>query len=396
MHTHPWPSLAALEAVTVCLAVLVSVLSGQDPRIDDPDLAGVADRLAVAVNSQWNDEAELRQLNDPYPMPVHWDPADPDVVAGWPVLVKLATTGAGWSGPVAGTWANDPAGLAGADNDLVDVLDRVPTRRLVVLGEPGAGKTILLVRLVLDLLSRRRPGGPVPVLLPLAAWNPEDQDLRSWIVRRLITDHSGLAEPAPGGTSVTRAQALLDAGLIVPVLDGLDEIPKAVRGSALARINDAMRPGEPLVLAARTAEYRKAVCPPDGVEVRLTGAAGITLCPLDVSVVSDYLRGSAGGSIAAARWDAVLSTFAAEDPPPVAQALTTPLLVALARSIYNGRSTPLCMSQSLPSRHRPGSTQGAGWRWVRPRLDQRLACHCHASGRTRDSGADAWWPGSPV
>jgi hypothetical protein len=40
---------------------------------------------------------------------------------------------------------------------------------------------------------------------------------------------------------------------------------------------------------------------------------------------------------AAARWDTVLSTFTADCPPPVAQALTTPLLVTLARAIYNPR-----------------------------------------------------------
>jgi hypothetical protein len=43
---------------------------------------------------------------------------------------------------------------------LADVLERVPTGRLVVLGEPGAGKTILMVRLVLDLLARRAGDGP--------------------------------------------------------------------------------------------------------------------------------------------------------------------------------------------------------------------------------------------
>jgi len=37
------------------------------------------------------------------------------------------------------------------------VLARVPTRRLVVLGEWGTGKTMLMVRLVLDLLARREP-----------------------------------------------------------------------------------------------------------------------------------------------------------------------------------------------------------------------------------------------
>jgi NACHT domain len=336
VRTHPWPSLVVLEAVTVCLAVVVLALSSRDHG--EPDLVGVADRLAVAVKRQWNDEAQLRQLGDPYPMSVRWDPADPGLVADWPALVRLASTGAGWPRPPGGTtWAHDPAGLTGTDNGLVDVLDRVPTGRLVVLGEPGAGKTILLVRLVLDLLSRRRPGEAVPVLLPLGSWNPEDQDLRSWIVGRLITDHRALAEPASGGTGVTQARALLDECLIVPVLDGLDEIPEEVRGSALARLNDAMRPGESLVLAARTGDYRAAVRPLGGVGVLLTGAAGITLRPLDASIVSDYLRDSAGGMAAAARWDTVLSTLTAERPPPVAQALTTPLLVTLARAIYNPR-----------------------------------------------------------
>lgn len=71
--------------------------------------------------------------------------------------------------------------------------------------------------------------------------------------------------------------------------------------------------------------------------MRLTGVAGIELCPLDAAVVADYLRSSAGGPIAAARWDPVLRAFAADHPPPVTQALTTPLMVTLARIIYNLR-----------------------------------------------------------
>jgi hypothetical protein len=340
VRTHPWPSLAVFGTIA-CLVALVQAWLEREHRanvsVGDLDLVRVADRLAIAVRSEWNDEAARRQLNDPFAMPVRWDPCDPRLVADWPSLTRLASTGPGWPVPQVETWAVDPAGLAGADNELVDVLYRVPTRRLVVLGEPGAGKTMLLVRLVLDLLSRRPSGGAVPFLLPLSSWNPADEGLHSWIVRRLITDHSALAEPAPDGMGVNQAQALVESGLILPVLDGLDEIPDAVRGYAIARINDAMRPGEPLVLAARTAAYRVAVCPPDGVEVRLAGAAGITLRPLDVSAVSDYLKGTAGGPTAAARWDKVLSTFSADSPPPVAQALTTPLMVALVRAIYNPR-----------------------------------------------------------
>ena len=155
-------------------------------------------------------------------------------------------------------------------------------RLLVVLGEPGAGKTILLIRLVLDLLARRSLEDPVPVLIPLASWNPTPtgQDLYRWLEARLITNHPGLADPAdpvPGGTATSRGRALLNAGLILPVLDGLDELPDAVRGPAIARINEALRPGQRLVLAARSQPYQEAVRPAGGVEVCLTGAAGIEL-----------------------------------------------------------------------------------------------------------------------
>jgi len=332
---HPWQSLAVLTVVTIVLAALGVVLTGGDPV--SVDLAGVADGLAIAVSVQWEAEARWRQLNDPYPMRVHWGAADPDVVADWPALVRLATTGPGWPVPAPGKWAAGPAELAGADNDLVDVLGRVPTGRLVVLGEPGAGKTILLVRLVLDLLARRGPGEAVPILLPLASWNPVEQDLFGWMERWLTTDNAALADPAPGLPGISRARALLDAGLILPVLDGLDEIPDAIRGPAIARINDAMRPGKRLILAARTHAYRTAVHPPGGVEIRLTGAAGIQLCPLDAGVVADYLKDSAGGPAGAARWDPIVATFETDDPPPVARALTTPLMAALARANYNPR-----------------------------------------------------------
>jgi hypothetical protein len=335
-----WVGVAVLGLVVVVGAVhelrRADNISTAETSVDR-DLSGIADRLAISVQRQWDAEAAWRQLNDPYPMQVRWGAADADLFADWPAVVRLATAGVGWPSPPIATWAADANGLAGCDRGLVDVLGRVPTGRLVLLGEPGAGKTILLVGLTLDLLSRRCPGQAVPILLSLASWNPAEQDLYSWIEHRLVTDNVALAAPALAGSGVSKALALLEARLILLVLDGLDEIPDVARGSAIARINDAMRPGQRLVLAARTEEYRAAVCPRRGVEVQLTGAAGIALCPLDAGVVASYLKASAGGPSAAGRWDQVLSTFNTYHPLPVAQALTTPLMTALARAIYNPR-----------------------------------------------------------
>src|ERR1035437_10162795 len=125
---------------------------------------------------------------------------------GWPAALQ------------AGKWAAGPDGLAGTGGDLVELLAQVPTGRLVVLGEPGAGKTMLMVRLVLDLLARRVDGNPVPILASVASWDPAAQDLRDWLATRLLIDHPALAGPPRAGmTESTQAAALLAAGLILPV-----------------------------------------------------------------------------------------------------------------------------------------------------------------------------------
>src|SRR5262245_31049324 len=151
------------------------------------DLVDLADHMATSIRRQWSHEATWRQLNDPYAMPVRWTPAEPSLVTSWPTLTRLATEGPGWPSRPDRLWAESPAELAGTANDLVDVLDRIPTGRLVLLGEPGAGKTVLLIRLVLDLLSRRAAGEPVPVLLPVASWDPQRENLAIWMERRLTT-----------------------------------------------------------------------------------------------------------------------------------------------------------------------------------------------------------------
>ena len=345
--------LARLSRLGVA-AVAVTIIGGlpalylawvpiRDARRDagrGENLAEVADQLADAVDHQWKTEARMRRLNDPYPLPVSWAAADPSLTDGWHVLVKLATSGAGWPPPpLLGTWAASADDLAGGEGELVEVLARVPTGRLVVLGEPGAGKTILMVRLVLDLLERRERGaggGPVPVLVSLASWNPDGQDLHRWLAAQLTIDHPDLAAAAPPGTGKgARIDALLAAGRILPILDGLDEIPEAIRGPAIARINDALRPGEHLVLTCRTAQYQDAVRPPEGAEVTLRAAAAVQLRPLDAETVADYLRADAPGPVAAARWDPVLTVLGTQ--APAGQALATPLMVGLARVIYNPR-----------------------------------------------------------
>jgi len=105
--------------------------------------------------------------------------------------------------------------------------------------------------------------------------------------------------------NLNRVQALLGSRLLLPILDGLDEMADAVRGAAIDKINDALRPREGLVLSSRVAEYRQAVHPEDGPHVKLRGAAGIVLQQLDPEDIKVYLHRDAGGSSTAGRkaWD---------------------------------------------------------------------------------------------
>jgi len=303
---------------------------------DDPDLARAAEDLADAVECQWGQEAALRRLNDPYPLPVRWRPAAPELLEPWRSLVRLATTGVGWAPASPSGWAPGPETLSGGDGELMGVLARVPTGRLVVLGEPGSGKSVLLMRVVLDLLARRDRGDPVPVLVPLASWDPDREELDLWLEQRLSIDYQSLGDP--GRTGASKGRELLDAGRIMLVLDGLDEIPDGARGRAIARINDTLgpRPNLAMILSSRSAAFAATVRPHNGREVRVTGAAGVEIEPLDLDTVASYLRDSAGGPTNEARWQKVFAALATEhDPHPLSQLLTTPLMAYLARVAYN-------------------------------------------------------------
>jgi hypothetical protein len=315
-------------------------------QADSLGLAAMTDELALAVRTQWQAEARVRRLDEPYPLPVPWRPVPADPVEPWDILVRTSTGAPVDRAALSPAWAGGSEGLAGSDAEIVEVFtDRVPGSRLLILGEPGAGKTMMLVRLLLGLLQSREPGSPVPVIFPLASWDPERRELDAWVADRLAVDYPGLAVPAPApavggpGQVTSRARALLDQRLIIPLLDGFDELPSHTRSVALDAMNRALPPGTPLVLTSRTAEYRAAVDPPvgAGVPVRLTAAAGIELEAVDPEEAAAYLRRDAGGegTSSAERWQPVLNLLPTDTP--VGQALCTPLTLFLARTIYNPR-----------------------------------------------------------
>ena len=89
----------------------------------------------------------------------------------------------------------------------------------------------------------------------------------------------------------------------------------------------------PLVLTSRPDEYRDAV---RSTRV-LRGAATIELTDLTVADLAEYLPRTAhqAPSDMATGWEPVLRALAERPDSPLAAALTTPLMVGLARAIYS-------------------------------------------------------------
>jgi hypothetical protein len=226
--------------------------------------------------------------------------------------------------------------LDGGLADIADVYRRVPSGRLVVLGDAGSGKSVLMMRFVLDHLGRRRGGDPVPVVFSIGSWDPTATVLRDWLVERLLRDHPNLAARAPGRRS-TMAAALVDAGWILPVLDGFDEIAAGLHRAAMHELNTVSLP---LLLTSRTEQYTDAAATD-----LLRKAAGIELTDLTTADLVHYLPRAARPTEQGTRpertstvWDPVLEELCDRPDSPssirLAAVLRTPLMVMLARTRY--------------------------------------------------------------
>ncbi|MGW3950816.1 NACHT domain-containing protein [Streptomyces sp. NPDC004752] len=314
--------LIGLPARAVHLTRLPPPPPHPPPAEGDP-----AEALADEVSKQWRREEEQRRVHDPFPLPVRFRCTDRNVFDNWANIRRLPRGAAA-----------TPLPLAGELDQIVDAYTFVPSRRLVVLGEAGSGKSILTLRFLVDWLDTRTPGDLVPVIFGLGSWDPAATSLRDWMCAQLVRDHPFLAAPATRGGNLARV--LVDTGKILPVLDGFDEIPSGLHGMALKALNQATT--LPLLLTSRPDEYTEAVNGSEDSDV-LTAAAVIELEDLTVDDYADYLirasRTIREGGADRTVWDAVLARLRegpySQGTANLAKVLTTPLMVSLARTIYS-------------------------------------------------------------
>ncbi|WP_344350344.1 hypothetical protein [Catellatospora coxensis] len=305
--------------VTAFLPLLVGAVRGR--FIGSPAtevLSAEAERLAGMVLGRVVDSPVRVRLNHPMPLRVRFRTV-PELGAD-----RAAVTGE--DGP---DWREEP--LSGDVGQVADRLRKLPWKQLVVLGEPGAGKSVLAVMLVHQLLTAAVPGDPVPVLVGVSSWDPRAEPVAKLMARRLREDFGLGEDVARRLVGEARAAGSGRAGFwVLPVLDGLDEIEPSLQAAGLVAIQDYAAGDRPVVVMCRVREFEQAVA---AVGV-LSRAAVVRLEPLRPSEVADYL---AYPSDRRQAWAPVFDVLQEQPSGVLAGVLSTPLMAGLAKDAYARR-----------------------------------------------------------
>ncbi|HEY3008739.1 MAG TPA: hypothetical protein VGJ63_11850 [Micromonosporaceae bacterium] len=303
-----------LVALVALIVAVTTQRAARGPADVDQLYAAAKKKLVQRSLNDWSKEASDRGLAQP--IKVRWSStlrssiaAAPDEVAQMPGTVPRRLR-----------FHGDVTTTAGAFRQL-------PVRQLAVIGGPEAGKTSLAVLLVRDLLREWTLDEPVPILLNLSGWNP-DEELTIWIERSLTERYPWLGDETQYGSDVTRTLAESRDGGVLPILDGLDELPMRARSKAIMSLNKAIDDGREIVVTCRTKQYEAAI---KAAGVPLARTAVIELEPVSSAQAVAYLPlGQRDGQ---RRWEPVFEQLK-QPRTAMAEALSTPLMVYLARVAY--------------------------------------------------------------
>jgi hypothetical protein len=148
-------------------------------------------------------------------------------------------------------------------------------RNLLILGEPGAGKTTTLLELCSKLQAHRKAqtGSAVPVILNLSTWAVRRKPLTAWIIDELHLRYR---------VSRRIGENWLEKGRLLLLLDGLDEVADSSRAACVRAIKDYDEPLPGIAVCCRLQEYI-------ALEERVNFDAAICLRPFSSEQVASYL-----------------------------------------------------------------------------------------------------------
>ena len=203
-----------------------------------------------------------------------------------------------------------------ADVSAADIFDQMGAgRTLLLLGEPGSGKTTTLLELARNALVRagQDPSSLIPVVFNLSSWQGEKQSIDDWLVAELNAKYQ---VPQPVGRAWVKQEVLL------LLLDGLDEVRPAWREDCVKALNQFHRSHCPeIVVCSRIEEY-------EALSNRLSFQTALYLRSLAPEQIHSYLN-RAGADLAA------LSSLLERDPA-LQELAKSPLMLNTMMMAYQG------------------------------------------------------------
>ncbi|MGI8502132.1 MAG: NACHT domain-containing protein, partial [Hassallia sp.] len=127
-----------------------------------------------------------------------------------------------------------PEPLPKTTNILEVFDDSVIAGKLLILGEPGSGKTTTQLELAQALIHRteQQPNYPIPVLFNLFSWKDDKQSMRDWLVAELKSKY---------GVRKNIGEGWVDNRQLLPMLDGVDELESARQEFCVQTINQLLQ-----------------------------------------------------------------------------------------------------------------------------------------------------------
>jgi WD40 repeat protein len=303
--------IAGLVSVFPMMTSWLRLLLSQKPDGRDPK--ALVDQLAGSLEDEWKAEAASHLAHHRDSLPIRWK-VRPALVSG------------------IGKGANSrihtlPHRLEGDIDEIVLGLARnyssIHSGRMVIVGEPGSGKTVIGILLTLGIIRLRHPGDPVPVLAPASTWDAATVTLADWLASYLADMYYGGRDDTP--------RLLIEQGLITPIVDGLDEISEPYRPRAAAQIQDFSKSGHGIVVTCRAREYDD--------DIRrgapsLHRASVVEVQPLTPSDVISYLQ--IQDSDHKIDFRSIYPALESSDWNPLKDTLSTPLLVSTLLTVCRG------------------------------------------------------------
>ncbi|MEL6404269.1 MAG: NACHT domain-containing protein [Chloroflexota bacterium] len=150
--------------------------------------------------------------------------------------------------------------------------------RLLILGAPGSGKTILLLQLAEKLLEQAEADPKfslVPAVFNLSSWASDPkQSIETWVVNELGRNYN---------VGKKLAKKWVDGDALIYFLDGLDEVAEVHRDACLEAINTFIGITRQVIVCSRTEEY-------EVLSNQLQARTAVQLQPLSKTSIEAVLR----------------------------------------------------------------------------------------------------------